>query len=65
MTWENRGTFPATLEFPVDLVMPAFLARLVRRPVPSQPSVRPWQWERLATPEEIARLRKTDLRRAA
>jgi hypothetical protein len=60
MTWENGGIPSPTLEFPVDLVMPAFLARLVRRPAPSQPTVRPWEWERLATPDEV-----TDLREAA
>jgi 5-methylcytosine-specific restriction endonuclease McrBC regulatory subunit McrC len=66
MTCENRRILPHTFEFPMDLVMPAFIARLVRRPAMSQPTVRPWEWERLATEKEIHRLwAKADMRRAA
>jgi hypothetical protein len=66
MTWDNRRILPYTLESPVDLVMPAFIARLVRRPASSQPTVRPWEWERLATEKEIHRLwTRTEVRKAA
>jgi hypothetical protein len=66
MTWDNGGIPSPTLEFPVDLVMPAFIVRLVRRPAMSQPTVRPWQWERIATEKEIHRLwTRTEMRRAA
>jgi hypothetical protein len=65
MTWENRSIFPITsnaTDTPMPLLLRRVFARTVHRP---SPSARPWEWERLATPEEIAELTKTDLRRAA
>lgn len=61
MTWDN-GRIPFRFDprgFLVSRLRRA-LSRSRRRPVPQ-----PWVWERLATPEEIARLRQTDMRRAA
>jgi N-acyl-L-homoserine lactone synthetase len=64
MTWDNGSIFPIA-STPTDTPMPHLLRRVFARTVhhPS-PSARPWEWERLATPEEITRV-KTDMRRAA
>jgi hypothetical protein len=61
MTCDNRAIHPRSIS-PVDSSM-SRLCRILFRCC--QPVAQPWVWERLATPEEIAELRKTDMRRAA
>lgn len=59
MTCDNGSILPA-FYLPDIAMLYRALARFRRRTVPQ-----PWMWERLATPEEIEALTRTDLRKAA
>lgn len=60
MTCDN-GAIPLVLYLPDIAMLHRVIARFRRRPA----CPLPWEYERLATPEEISCLRRTDLRRAA
>jgi hypothetical protein len=61
MICDNRSIHPCSSP-PVDSSMSRLRRVLFRH---RQPVPQPWVWERLATPEEITALTRTDVRKAA